>query len=377
MTSHKVLLGKYEVGEIIGQGTFGEVRKATHLDTGQNIAIKFEKSANTHQRLLFNESEALSNLQGAVGIPKLYAFGTQEECDFMVTELLGRNLLVLFKDCGKCFGLETVAKIACQAVDRIEHIHSRGYLHRDIKPENLLVGCTDKDLIYITDFGLAKKYVNLEFGMHIPFKQDKSFAGTLTYASLNAHLGLQQSRRDDLQSLFFVLLFFIKGKLLWQGAVQGKGIMRKILLSPAELFQGCPRQFEQAVVYIRSLQFEERPDYRYIKSLFAAWSQSSVVLDWLQTSDHHRRKRALTTAHIRSFPRKTFLSTQISSLKLRRSATNRQSSLTNTTDSTAQPKAVRFTLPCDSLSDTDSEGTVKEVHLPRIDRGILEARRHC
>lgn len=377
MTSCKVILGKYEVGEIIGQGTFGEVRKATNLDTGQNIAIKFEKTMNTHQRLLFNESEALSNLQGALGIPKLYAFGTQEECDFMVTELLGPNLSVLFKDCGKCFGLETIAKIAYQAVDRIEHIHSRGYLHRDIKPENLLVGYTDKELIYFTDFGLAKKYVNREFGMHIPFKQDKSFAGTLTYASINMHLGLQQSRRDDLQSLFFVLLFFIKGKLQWQGAAQGKGIMRKILFTPAELFQGCPKQFEQAVVYIRSLQFEERPDYRYLKGLFAAWNQSSLKLEWIQTSDHRRRKRALTSIHVRSFSRKDLRSTLNNSLKLKRAITAHQSSLTNTTDSTTKPKAVRFTLPCDSLSDTDSEGTVKEARLPTIDRGRLEARRNC
>ena len=376
MSSNKVILGKYEVSELIGQGSFGEVRKAMHLDTGQSIAIKFEKTLSNSQRLLFNESEALSNVQGGVGIPKLYAFGTQEESDFMVMELLGKNLLVLFKDCGRCFGLETIGKIATQALDRIEHVHNRGYLHRDIKPENLLIGSKDRDLIYLTDFGLAKKYVNLEFGMHIPFKQDKSFTGTLTYASINMHHGLQQSRRDDLQSLFFVLLFFIKGKLQWQGATRGKGVMKKILLTPGELFEGCPKQFEQAVVYIRSLAFEERPDYSYLKSLFAAWNQSFLKLDWLQMSgDHRRRKRELTVMPLRSYSRKDVRTERNAPSQLKRSLTGRQSSLMTTTDS--QQKSVRFALPCDSQSDTDSEGTVKETKLPTIDRVMLKARRSC
>ena len=366
MALHEVLLGKYEVGEVLGHGTFGEVHRATNLDTGQPIAIKFEKTL-SQQRVLFAESEALSNLQGGLGFPKLYAFGTKEDCDYMVTELLGPNLLALFRNCDRGFSLETIGKIATQCVDRVEHMHGRGYLHRDIKPENLLVGYTDREVVYFTDFGLAKKYVNREFGIHIPFKQDKSFTGTLTYASLNTHLGLQQSRRDDLQSLFFVVLFFLKGKLPWQGSSSKEHCVRnKLLLTPSELFKGCPKQFEQAVCYVRALQFEERPNYSYLKGLFVQWNQTTVGMDWMENSEKRRRKTTLSTTHLR-FSSKRDLDTAPS---LKRSATHHTASLT-ASETTSRPKSVRFTLPLELSYQSDSEKTVKSKKFPAIDRKKL------
>ena len=136
----------------------------------------------------------------------------------MVMDMLGSSLEILFEHCKRKFDLKTVSMVGIQMIKRIEKVHEEGILHRDIKPDNFLIGGKDinKDFVYIIDFGLAKFYKEAN-GQHIPFKEGKNLTGTARYASLNTHIGQEQSWRDDLESIGHVLLYFIKGALPWQG----------------------------------------------------------------------------------------------------------------------------------------------------------------
>lgn len=136
----------------------------------------------------------------------------------MVMDMLGQSLEELFRKCGRRFSLKTVLMLADQMIQRVEYIHSRLYLHRDIKPDNFLMGVGKRQhYVYTVDFGLTKRYRDPKTGQHIPYKDGKSLTGTARYASLNTHLGIEQSRRDDLECLGFVLIYFLKGGLPWQG----------------------------------------------------------------------------------------------------------------------------------------------------------------
>jgi len=202
--------------------------------------------------------------------------GTEGDFNIMVMDLLGPSLEDLFSYAKRKFSLKTILLIADHTVQRIEFIHSKNFLHRDIKPDNFLVGIGKKQsMIYAIDFGLAKRYRDMNTGEHIVYKDGKSLTGTARYASVNTHLGIEQSRRDDLESLGFVLMYFNKSSLPWQG-LRAKNKKekydlikeKKVTTSIESLCQGYPQEFANYLEYCHKLKFDEKPDYALLRKLF-------------------------------------------------------------------------------------------------------------
>ena len=273
LPSGKVVNARFRIDKSIGSGSFGSLYSAFDATTGKQVAIKVEAVNADHPQLLY-EARVLKELQAEHGVPRLLYSGQEDGLNFMGMELLGFNLEKLFEFCSRQFSIKTVLLLAIDMLARIEHVHARGFLHRDIKPDNFLFGLgPHAETLYLIDFGLSKCYRE-PGGAHIPYREDKHLTGTPRYASINNHEGKEQSRRDDLESLMYVLVYFAKGSLPWQGLEQtkkskyGKVRTEKKNTSAAKLCAGLPAEFEAALTYIKSLGFEDTPNYEFLKTGF-------------------------------------------------------------------------------------------------------------
>ncbi|KAF2208479.1 hypothetical protein CERZMDRAFT_48987 [Cercospora zeae-maydis SCOH1-5] len=294
---------KYRIGRKIGSGSFGDIYLGTNIISGEEIAIKLESVKAKHPQLEY-EARVYKSIAGGVGIPFVRWFGT--ECDYnaMVMDLLGPSLEDLFNFCSRKFSLKTVLLLADQLISRIEYIHAKSFIHgqllstkcsrgRDIKPDNFVMGIGKRgNQVNVIDFGLAKKYRDPKTHFHIPYRENKNLTGTARYASINTHLGVEQSRRDDIESLGYVFLYFCRGSLPWQGlkATTKKQkydrIMEKKMTTPTEvLCRGFPNEFAIYLNYARSLRFDDKPDYSYLRKIFRdlfvrEGFQYDYVFDW-------------------------------------------------------------------------------------------------
>uniref|UniRef100_A0A8C2SGM0 non-specific serine/threonine protein kinase n=1 Tax=Capra hircus TaxID=9925 RepID=A0A8C2SGM0_CAPHI len=180
---------KYRLGRKIGSGSFGDIYLGANIASGEEVAIKLECVKTKHPQLHI-ESKFYKMMQGGVGIPSIKWCGAEGDYNVMVMELLGPSLEDLFNFCSRKFSLKTVLLLADQMISRIEYIHSKNFIHRDVKPDNFLMGLGKKgNLVYIIDFGLAKKYRDARTHQHIPYRENKNLTGTARYASINTHLG--------------------------------------------------------------------------------------------------------------------------------------------------------------------------------------------
>lgn len=263
------------------------------------------------------EAKVYKILQGQKGIPKLYQVCSEGGYNILVMELLGPSVEGLFQNCNRKFSIPTLLAIAEQMIDRIETFHYKGLLHRDIKPDNFVIGTNETaNLIYIIDYGLAKRFRSLKSHLHIPMREGKKLIGTARYSSVNTHLGFEQSRRDDLECLGYTLLYLARGSLPWQGLgiEDKKEKYEKILNMKTEfhietLCQGLPIEFARYMYYCRELKFEDKPDYKQLKSQFREClnkiqvPSTKFVYDWnLLKSDFKSSPRKMQASNDTSYP---------------------------------------------------------------------------
>ncbi|XP_003270335.2 casein kinase I [Nomascus leucogenys] len=287
-----VVGGKYKLVRKIGSGSFGDVYLGITTTNGEEVAVKLESQKVKHPQLLY-ESKLYTILQGGVGIPHMHWYGQEKDNNVLVIDLLGPSLEDLFNFCSRRFTMKTVLMLADQMISRIEYVHTKNFLHRDIKPDNFLMGTGRHcNKLFLIDFGLAKKYRDNRTRQHIPYREDKHLIGTVRYASINAHLGIEQSRRDDMESLGYVFMYFNRTSLPWQGlrAMTKKQKYEKIsekkMSTPVEvLCKGFPAEFAMYLNYCRGLRFEEVPDYMYLRQLFRILfrtlnHQYDYMFDW-------------------------------------------------------------------------------------------------
>jgi len=299
----RTVANKYAVEGMVGSGAFCKVYQGSDLTNNDVVGIKLEETRTEHAQLM-HESRVYNILRGGKGVPNMRWFGKEQDYNVMVLDLLGPNLLHLFKLCGQRFSLKTVIMLGYQMIDRVEYVHSRGLVHRDLKPDNFLMGCGwQGNQVFIIDFGLAKEYIDPATRRHIPFRDRKSFTGTARYASRNQHRGIEHSRRDDIESLGYILMYFLRGNLPWQGqsgnrVADHKYMHNKVKMDTTveDLCAGYPSQFAEFLHHARGLGFQEQPDYSYLRSLFRDLFiqqkfQLDHVYDWTvctQRGDSHR-----------------------------------------------------------------------------------------
>ena len=289
--------GRYRLGKKIGTGAFGEIFEGTDIFDNSSVAIKLEHNSVKYPQLLF-EAKLLKSIPGT-GIPVMHWFGIAGEYNAMVMDLLGQNLEDLYNYCAKNFSLKTILMITIQMIERLKHVHDNHYIHRDIKPENFLIGKdSTAKTIYLLDFGLAKRYRDEYTHIHIPLKENRNLTGTARYASCNAHNGLEQSRRDDMESIAYVILYFFRKKLPWQGLKckdknekHAKIKEIKMSMTPEKLFEGLPQEFADYLTFVKKLGFEDEPAYKNYIQMFnrlfkAKEFEMDYIYDWVTVKNN-------------------------------------------------------------------------------------------
>lgn len=299
--------GRWRLGQKLGAGAFGEVYMGHDIDTGDIVAVKMERRGGKHPQLLY-ENRVYKWLNNSstevVGVPRPRYFGSTRNHNVLVMDCLGPSLEDRLNECRRRLSIKSVLMIGIQALRRIEFVHSKSFLHRDIKPDNMLMGNTHNSTVYLVDFGLAKRYRDHGTKQHLPYRDGKHLTGTARYASVHTHLGIEQSRRDDLESLGYVLVYLFKGTLPWQGIrvankkqKYAKIRDRKQNMSLRELCREMPSQMVDYFRYVRRLEFEDRPDYSYLRGLFRkALERKNMVedgiFDWMESSSHRSSRKS-------------------------------------------------------------------------------------
>ena len=268
-----LIFHKYKIQSLISKGSFGEVFLAKNILNNKNYAVKIEEGKKTGD-ILKDEAYALITLKG-IGIPSMISYGTKGKYNILIQNLLGKSIYEIYKEHGNKLNLKDTCMLAIQAIERIEFIHSKNYLHRDIKPANFLLGNPNNYLIYLIDFGNARKFRSSRTGKHIKNIKNCKLFGTLIFLSNNCLKRLEQSRKDDLESLGYMLIYLYAGELPWSHKkfmsiteALDKICELRSKINLEMLCKNAPQGIYEYMKYVNKLNFEKKPDYEYLKSLF-------------------------------------------------------------------------------------------------------------
>ena len=306
---HKKFFKKFRTIKKLGEGSFGKVYKAEY--NGEYYAMKFEDKTKD-QNLLETEATIMSYLKGP-NIPLIKSYGYSGDYNILVMQLMDKSLEEIFNKRLK-FSVKTTALLAYQMITVLHYIHDKHIIHRDIKPDNFVMGLKkDNGTLYLLDFGLAKKYRSSKTLEQYPYIKKKKLTGTARYASIHALEEMEQSRRDDLESVGYVLMYFLRGNLPWQGLkIKSKEDRYKKILdkkketTSEELCKGFPDEFREYLEYSRNLEYTEEPKYDQYKEKFynlvcdKLGESFDYVYDWTTESDLKKRKTIAGTNGIES-----------------------------------------------------------------------------
>jgi len=325
-----LLFGKYKIMKKIGQGSYSSIFLGKDIHKNKYVAIKTQRKNCKQFNQLEKEAYYLYFLKG-LGIPKVISFGYRGNYNILVETLLGKpisNFFSMKQDAQK--KMKDLCMVAVQIIDRIQYIHSKNILHLDIKPDNFLVGNPNDSLIYMVDFGLSIKYRSSRTGKHINFSKNKIFQGTFNYSSVNLMGGIQPSRRDDLISIGYMLIYLIKGKLPWSKYEKddlGKRFTKiynmKKNMTNQDLCKYLPREFCLYMDYVQSLKFSEEPNYFHLRKLFISIldkmnDKYDLKFSWIKNkkkSQSLSNNFSLTTTLNNTFRKKSFYGSLFASLK--------------------------------------------------------------
>ncbi|KAI5167223.1 casein kinase 1 [Nematocida sp. AWRm78] len=286
------IIGGYILSEKIGQGSFGIVFEGHAIHSTKKVAIKIETVSDIKHSQLENEYNLYKKLSGVEGFPQIESFGQSELYKHLVMEYLGMSIEDMLAIRNRMFCAKTIFIITKRMIKLIRHLHEIGYVHRDLKPDNFLIG-RDPKKIYLIDLGMAKNFIT--HGQHIAINNGKKLTGTPRYASVNAHEGNELSRKDDLESIGYIILYLCKGKLPWQGLKESKkekcriiGEMKKNICLE-EVTRDVPggAQIIEYFNYLSTLTFDTLPDYDYLMSIFDdALNEHGLVDDGIFEWEH-------------------------------------------------------------------------------------------
>ena len=327
---YPLIFKKFRPIKHLCKGAFCDIYAGINILTKEKVAIKVEERYKMDKNLE-TECYFLFSLKG-LGIPKVISFGHNKEYDILVMPLLGKSLHEIQSTKNFNFEFKDLCLMAIQIIERIQWVHSQKIIHRDIKPDNFLIGLDDPNIIYLIDFGLSKKYRSSITGNHIKCTRIKKFVGSLRYASINALRLREQSRRDDLESIGYMLIYLIKGKLPWDNIkIDNKRTsylkfsQYKKNISPELLCNNLPEEFLDYVKYVRNLNFEDEPDYNYLKSLFQimlnkqGFEEKKIFFSWINENNISRIKKEINLSKRTSSSRGRILN------KIRKSINNKRS----------------------------------------------------
>ena len=313
LKENPVVFKKFKVKRKLGEGAFGEVYLGQTVEKNEYVALKVEPKK-IAKPILQNEAFTLYNLAGP-GIPAVKSFGKVKNYNVLVEPLLGKSLFDIFAENHKEMPMEDICLIAQQVLDRIQWVHSKFIVHRDIKPDNFLIGKKDPNVIYLIDFGLSQKYRSGLSGKHIRFGFTGKLTGTVRFASANALRGGEQSRRDDIESIGYMLVYFMKKRLPWQGVTGTRKMERYLKIykmkkntTPEELCKNLPDEMVEYIKYAKKLEFEQEPNYNYLRKLFKSilkrihTTKDQLVFSWIKLQDIPNLKNPINPSSRRESP---------------------------------------------------------------------------